>query len=111
MDVLGDADPWTDLWFYTNPIWVAAEPMTVTGLDLGHRSTCEAEHWLANLPPVPGLVACTHLVHDGRPRVVLTLQAPSYPRTTRRTRWYGRRSPTIGPAAVAGRSATPGWRS
>ncbi|QNE19759.1 histidinol-phosphatase [Kribbella qitaiheensis] len=22
LDVVGDADPWTDLWFYTNPIWV-----------------------------------------------------------------------------------------
>jgi hypothetical protein len=22
MDVIGDADPWMDLWFYTNPIWV-----------------------------------------------------------------------------------------
>ncbi|NUS02336.1 MAG: histidinol-phosphatase [Nonomuraea sp.] len=22
MDVLGDADPWKDLWFYSNPIWV-----------------------------------------------------------------------------------------
>ncbi len=21
MDVVGDADPWNDLWFYTNPIW------------------------------------------------------------------------------------------
>ncbi|MGO1057463.1 PHP domain-containing protein [Crossiella sp. CA198] len=21
MDVIGDADPWRDLWFYTNPIW------------------------------------------------------------------------------------------
>jgi hypothetical protein len=21
-DVLGNADPWADLWFYTNPIWV-----------------------------------------------------------------------------------------
>ncbi|HEX8495836.1 MAG TPA: histidinol-phosphatase, partial [Actinomycetales bacterium] len=21
-DVKGDADPWVDLWFYTNPIWV-----------------------------------------------------------------------------------------
>ncbi|WP_128367811.1 PHP domain-containing protein [Phycicoccus flavus] len=21
-DVIGDADPWNDLWFYTNPIWV-----------------------------------------------------------------------------------------
>lgn len=25
MDVPGDADPWTDLWFYTNPIWVWPE--------------------------------------------------------------------------------------
>lgn len=22
MDVVGDADPWRDLWFYTNPMWV-----------------------------------------------------------------------------------------
>ena len=22
VDVVGDADPWEDLWFYTNPIWV-----------------------------------------------------------------------------------------
>ena len=22
LDVIGDADPWKDLWFYTNPIWV-----------------------------------------------------------------------------------------
>ena len=22
IDVVGAADPWTDLWFYTNPIWV-----------------------------------------------------------------------------------------
>jgi PHP domain len=22
MDVIGSADPWTDLWFYSNPIWV-----------------------------------------------------------------------------------------
>jgi hypothetical protein len=22
MDVVGDADPWADLWFYSNPIWV-----------------------------------------------------------------------------------------
>jgi hypothetical protein len=22
LDVIGDADPWGDLWFYTNPIWV-----------------------------------------------------------------------------------------
>ncbi|VXA93640.1 histidinol-phosphatase [Nocardioides sp. AX2bis] len=23
IDVTGDADPWADLWFYTNPVWVA----------------------------------------------------------------------------------------
>jgi hypothetical protein len=22
LDVIGDADPWRDLWFYTNPMWV-----------------------------------------------------------------------------------------
>ena len=22
MDVVGDADPWRDLWFYANPMWV-----------------------------------------------------------------------------------------
>ncbi len=22
LDVVGDADPWADLWFYTNPIWI-----------------------------------------------------------------------------------------
>jgi len=22
MDVIGDADPWKDLWFYSNPMWV-----------------------------------------------------------------------------------------
>lgn len=22
VDVIGNADPWTDLWFYTNPVWV-----------------------------------------------------------------------------------------
>ena len=22
LDVVGDAGPWVDLWFYTNPIWV-----------------------------------------------------------------------------------------
>ncbi|WP_049578079.1 PHP domain-containing protein [Streptomyces sp. SBT349] len=25
LDVLGDADPWLDLWFYSNPIWVLPE--------------------------------------------------------------------------------------
>jgi hypothetical protein len=50
--------------------------MNVVGLDLGHATTVAAEHWLANLPPVPGLVACTHLVPGERPRVVITLAAP-----------------------------------
>ena len=49
--------------------------MTLVGLDLGHATTAEAEHWLAHLPPVPGLVACTHLVPGMRPRVVITLAA------------------------------------
>jgi hypothetical protein len=22
IDVVGDADPWRDLWFYSNPVWV-----------------------------------------------------------------------------------------
>jgi hypothetical protein len=44
--------------------------MTVIGLDLGHTTTREAEHWLANLPPVPGLMACTHFVGG---RVVITV--------------------------------------
>ncbi|HEY0693685.1 MAG TPA: PHP domain-containing protein [Kribbella sp.] len=26
LDVVGDADPWADLWFYTNPIWVLPKP-------------------------------------------------------------------------------------
>ncbi|GIH17421.1 hypothetical protein [Rugosimonospora africana] len=51
--------------------------MSVYGLDLGHATTVEAEHWLADLPSVPGLVACTHLVHHGRRRVVITLAAPA----------------------------------
>ena len=25
IDVIGDADPWNDLWFYTNPIWILPE--------------------------------------------------------------------------------------
>lgn len=53
--------------------------MTVRLLDLGHRTTREAEHWLAALPPVPGLVACTHLVTDDRPRVTITLAAADLP--------------------------------
>lgn len=50
--------------------------MTIIGLDLGHASTKAAEHWLAQLPPVLGLVACTHLVPGPRPRVVITLECP-----------------------------------
>jgi hypothetical protein len=37
--------------------------MTLTRLDLGHKTIVEAEHWLASQPPVPGRIACTHLVH------------------------------------------------
>jgi hypothetical protein len=37
--------------------------MSVTRLDLGHMTIVEAEHWLAAQPPVPGRIACTHLVH------------------------------------------------
>jgi hypothetical protein len=55
--------------------------VSVVGLDLGHESVREAEHWLADVPAVlghpAGLVACTHLVPGARPRVVLTLAAPS----------------------------------
>ena len=47
---------------------------TVAGFDLGHRDTVAAEHWLgAAVPDDPGLVACTHLVHGARPRVVVTI--------------------------------------
>jgi hypothetical protein len=58
----------------------APEPGAVHGFDLGHRDTVAAEHWLISLlagsPPVPGPagpVACTHLVHGDRPRVVVTV--------------------------------------
>jgi hypothetical protein len=50
--------------------------MTVIALDLGHPTVVDAEHWLAELPPVPGLVACTHLVHGEHARVVVTLATP-----------------------------------
>jgi hypothetical protein len=60
--------------------------MTVIGVCLGHRTTREAEHWLATVPPVPGLVACTHFVSG---QVVVTLDGidparlppPAVPRT------------------------------
>ncbi|MBB5867066.1 hypothetical protein F4553_000445 [Allocatelliglobosispora scoriae] len=49
----------------------------IIGLDLGHATAREAEHWLAELPPVVGLTACTHLVHGGdRPRVIITVDSP-----------------------------------
>jgi hypothetical protein len=50
--------------------------VSIIGLDLGHASTKAAEHWLAKLPPVLGLVACTHLVPGPRARVVITLDCP-----------------------------------
>jgi hypothetical protein len=50
--------------------------MTVLALDLGHATVTDAEHWLADVPPVPGLVACTHLVPGEHARVVITLAAP-----------------------------------
>jgi hypothetical protein len=50
--------------------------MSIIALDLGHATVREAEHWLADLPPVPGLVACTHLVHGEHARVVVTLATP-----------------------------------
>jgi hypothetical protein len=48
---------------------------TVLGFDLGHRDSVAAEHWLNTqpVPAVPGLVACTHLVHAAQPRVVVTV--------------------------------------
>lgn len=45
--------------------------MAVIGLDLGHTTVVEAEHWLADLPPVPGLVACTHFAAG---RVLVTVE-------------------------------------
>ncbi len=69
--------------------------MTVLVLDLGHATVTDAEHWLADLPPVPGLVACTHLVHGENARVVVTLTAP------------GRLDPATLPAADRPRPAPP----
>jgi hypothetical protein len=46
--------------------------VTIRGFDLGHRDTVAAEHWLSGLSAAPDL-ACTHLVHGPRPRVVVTL--------------------------------------
>jgi hypothetical protein len=50
--------------------------ISVLGLDLGHPTIRAADEWLAGLPPLPGLVACTHQVRGGHPRVVVTVAAP-----------------------------------
>ena len=50
--------------------------MTTVGLDLGHTSVVDAEHWLRE--HVAGLggpwtIACTHQVHGEHPRVALSV--------------------------------------
>ncbi|WP_163506359.1 hypothetical protein [Fodinicola acaciae] len=47
--------------------------MTVERHDLGHRTVADAEHWLADRPPVPGEIACTHLVRGDAPHVAVTI--------------------------------------
>ncbi|NUT18647.1 MAG: hypothetical protein HOV77_05640 [Hamadaea sp.] len=50
----------------------------ISGLDLGHASVTEAEHWLRETAAGLGLadlVACTHLVHGDHPRVAVSLSA------------------------------------
>ncbi|NUT06493.1 MAG: hypothetical protein HOV76_23745 [Hamadaea sp.] len=50
----------------------------ISGLDLGHPSVTEAEHWLRETAAGLGLadlVACTHLVHGDHPRVAVSLSA------------------------------------
>jgi len=38
-DVLGDADPWADLWFYTNPIWaLTPSPLDTSRTARGRRA-------------------------------------------------------------------------
>jgi hypothetical protein len=52
------------------------------GLDGGHDSVAEAEHWLRAvvgdlaLPPEHGIVACTHLCREPRPHVAASLAVP-----------------------------------
>ncbi len=72
-DVLGDAEPCADLWFYTNPIWLIPKGVTVTALHW--RTTGEAEHAMLGLTELashPDLIMATHFV-DGA--VVVTAQA------------------------------------
>jgi len=50
----------------------------ISGLDLGHATVTEAEHWLRETAARLGLadlVACTHLVHGDQPRVAVSLSA------------------------------------
>jgi len=42
------------------------------GVDLGHRDTATADHWLTGLDPAPAL-ACTHLVRSPVPHVACSL--------------------------------------
>ncbi|NUR26368.1 MAG: hypothetical protein HOV97_07195 [Nonomuraea sp.] len=52
----------------------------ITGLDLGHATVTEAEHWLretaAGLGPSGDVFACTHLIHGEGARVALSLSLP-----------------------------------
>ena len=81
IDVVGDADPWADLWFYANPIFVvtpspcrnrASRDTTVDsgsyspGVDTPLTTLAETEHVLLGLGQRVELPAdafvCTHMV-------------------------------------------------
>jgi hypothetical protein len=50
----------------------------ISGLDRGHATVTEAEHWLRETAAGLGLadlVACTHLVHGDQARVAVSLSA------------------------------------
>ncbi|MGN9775306.1 hypothetical protein ACTMS0_05950 [Micromonospora sp. H33] len=52
----------------------------ILGIDLGHRTVREAEHWLGeHVVPLglPDLVACTHLVAEPYPHVALSMAVPT----------------------------------
>lgn len=54
---------------------------TIFGLDAGHQSVMEAEHWLTDLVrqldlATSGTVACTHLVQAPTPHVAISLELP-----------------------------------
>jgi hypothetical protein len=54
--------------------------MTTIGLDLGHPTVSDAEHWLrlnADLLGDSDVVACTHLVRGERPRVAISVEGGS----------------------------------